>query len=74
MNNWVACSPVKHSKYSCNHACHMYFDVFWAYHDKFKDFPSLLGLPSLFDLKSKVGSSGTLGRSGGAGIGARGLQ
>lgn len=48
--------------------------VFWAYHDKFKDFPSLLGLPSLFDLKSKVGSSGTLGGSGGAGIGARGLQ
>ena len=48
--------------------------VFWAYHDKFKDFPSLLGLPSLVDLKSKVGSSGTLGGSGGAGIGARGLQ
>lgn len=48
--------------------------VFWAYHDKFKDFPFLLGLPPLVDLKSKVGSSGTLGGSGGARIGARGLQ
>ena len=48
--------------------------VSWAYHDKFEHFPSLLGLPSLVDLKPKVRSCGTPGGSGGGGIGVRWLQ